>query len=86
MTRVSEEMKNKIFDPCVDKVVELIQGQINQVELKRFRVKVCMCSLYCCEHADHSERIFSWGLWGIAIFAGRTQKVLRSEKSHNATA
>jgi hypothetical protein len=43
MTRASEDMKNKIFDPCVDEVVELIQGQINQVELKRFRVKVCMC-------------------------------------------
>lgn len=28
------------FDPCVDQVVELIQGQIQQVERKRNRVKV----------------------------------------------
>ncbi len=35
----SEEMKS-FFDPCVDKVVELIQGQKQQVERKRKRLKV----------------------------------------------
>ena len=35
----SEEMKS-FFDPCVDGVVELIQGQIQQVEVKKNRVKV----------------------------------------------
>jgi len=35
----SEEMKS-FFDPCVDGVVELIQGQIQQVERKKNRVKV----------------------------------------------
>jgi hypothetical protein len=29
-----------IFDPCVDPVVELIQGQIHQVEKQYHRVKV----------------------------------------------
>lgn len=28
------------FDPCVDRIVELIQGQISQVERKGHRVKV----------------------------------------------
>jgi len=35
----SEEMKS-FFDPCVDGVVELIQGQIQQVERTKNRVKV----------------------------------------------
>jgi hypothetical protein len=39
LTGFSAEMKG-FFDPCVDKVVELIQGQIQQVERKKHRVKV----------------------------------------------
>lgn len=29
-----------MFDPCIDRVVELIQGQIQQVERTKNRVKV----------------------------------------------
>lgn len=36
---LSEEMKT-IFDPCIDGVIELIKGQIQQVERKKYRVKV----------------------------------------------
>jgi hypothetical protein len=39
LTGFSEEMKS-FFDWCVDGVVELIQGQIQQVEIKKNRVKV----------------------------------------------
>ena len=34
----------QFFDPCVDRVIELIQSQIAQVESKRNRVKVCPSS------------------------------------------
>lgn len=38
LTLISTEMKG-LFDPCVDKVVDLIQGQIQQVERTKNRVK-----------------------------------------------
>lgn len=40
LTLFSDEMK-QMFDPCIDRVVELIQGQIQQVERTKNRVKVC---------------------------------------------
>lgn len=43
VTFSSDEMKS-FFDPCVDGVVELIQGQIQQVERTRNRVKVRQAS------------------------------------------
>jgi hypothetical protein len=39
LTGFSLEMKD-LFDKCVDGVVELIKGQIQQVERKKYRVKV----------------------------------------------
>jgi hypothetical protein len=35
----SEDMRS-FFDPCVDQVIELIQGQILQVEKTKNRVRV----------------------------------------------
>ena len=37
--RDSDDMRF-FFEDCIDEVIELIQGQINQIESKKHRVKV----------------------------------------------
>jgi hypothetical protein len=63
LTGFSEEMKG-LFDPCVDRVVELIQGQIQQVERKKNRVKVKISwpKNVKTHTANHPERLFGWRL------------------------
>ena len=39
LTVLSDDMAS-FFDPCVDEVIYLIQGQITQIEAKRSRTKV----------------------------------------------
>ena len=75
----SEEMKS-FFDPCVDGVVELIQGQIQQVEKKKNRVKVNNSLPKKChgETTNRSERLFGRGLRRVTVFTTRAQRVFRS--------
>jgi hypothetical protein len=46
LINLSEDMKS-MFDPCVDCVVTLIQGQIAQVRMKKYRVRVSIFGVWC---------------------------------------
>jgi hypothetical protein len=65
----------ELFDPCIDGVIELIQGQIQQVEAKRNRVKVRILLYNHVAVANYAERLLSRGVWRIAISARGTYQI-----------
>jgi hypothetical protein len=60
------------FDPCVDQIVELIKGQILQVEMNGSRVKViapCHCKV---RKTNHAEYFLDWGLRRVPVLTRGT--------------
>jgi hypothetical protein len=71
LMRISETMRS-FFDPCVDRIVELILGQIAQVDKLRTRVKVLVylaIEIVCIKLIFVTEYLPRWRLRRIRIFA-----------------
>lgn len=86
LTRCSKDMKD-VFDPCVDNVVELVLGQVQQVEKTENQVKVSKITSMCCMHMSTnvaSECLLSWWFWRVQISTGRTTTLLGAEKDKSS--
>lgn len=83
-----EEMK-QIFNPCVSRVIALIDGQRQQVERKNNRrVKASRILVWSRSEnpTNWTECLSSWRLWGIPISSRRADEVFENEANQNATA